>query len=140
MIFNTSSFISFIGCEKDVDLGVVANYYQTVTSEEKEGELRNFIIELASEFDIAANKTHFAFIPFTTNPGDFDPFSLQWFNNSMVANMGSGDKAGKEEYLNEVLRPDNTGSRGKHLNLYFSVFSSSFAVYVALCSIKRICD
>lgn len=106
---------NFLGCDKDVDLGVIANYYETVNSEEKEFELRNFIIAVASSFDIAANNTHFAFIPFSTNPGDFGSSSLQWFNNSMVANMASGDRAAKLQYLNEVLIPDRDGNRGKSL-------------------------
>ena len=93
-------------------MGVVANYYQTVKDEAVEEQLRNFIMKLGGQFDISANGTHFAYIPFSTKAGDFGEGSNQWFRNSFISHISSGDKTQARQYLNEVIMPDTGDNRG----------------------------
>ena len=97
-------------CNRSIDLGIVVNYYNTVLDEVKEGQLRDYVISLASEFDIAATSTLLSYIPFSTNPGDFDV--NQWFNNTVVKSLASGDKQGQKVFLENLVMPDREGARG----------------------------
>ena len=92
---------------------MIVNYYQTTTNETFEGILRDFIISVASGFDISASSTLFSYIPFSTQPGDFDP--NQWFNNPVMAKLPSGDKTAQKDYLENLIMPDRDGVRGMYL-------------------------
>ena len=90
---------------------MVVNYHNAVTDESKEKMIRDFVINIASQFDIAKTSTLLSYIPFSTNPGDFDV--NQWFNNSLVAKMTSGDQEKKKDFLDGLIMPDRDGARGK---------------------------
>lgn len=94
---------------------MVVNYHNAVTDESKEKAIRDFVINIASQFDIAKTSTLLSYIPFSTNPGDFDV--NQWFNNSMVMNMTSGDQKKKQYFLEGLIMPDRDGIRGEGIVL-----------------------
>jgi len=89
---------------------MIVNYYDVTTNETKEGLLRDFVISVASGFDISASNTLFSYIPFSTQPGDFDP--NQWFNSPALAKIQSGDKTAQKDYLENLIMPDRDGERG----------------------------
>lgn len=109
------TYPSGIACNRSIDLGMVVNYHNAVTDESKEKAIRDFVINIASQFDIAKTSTLLSYIPFSTNPGDFDV--NQWFNNSMVMNMTSGDQKKKQYFLEGLIMPDRDGIRGEGIVL-----------------------
>lgn len=106
---------------------MVVNYYNAATSESKELMIRNFVINIASQFDIAKTSALFSYIPFSTNPGDFDV--NQWFNNSVVANMISGDQNKKKEFLESLIMPDRDGIRGEHYLYHYQTNQNNLLDY-----------
>ena len=59
------------------------------------------------------------YIPFSTQAGDFDV--NQWFNNSVVAGLKSGNKNGQKEYLENLIMPDRDDPRGICFYYFYSL-------------------
>ena len=85
------------------------------SEQSKEKAIRDFVIDVAMNFDISRSVTHFSYIPYSIWPGEYN--DLQWLNNSAVANMTSGNKTALRLYLNEVVRkdPDTGFEKGNHI-------------------------
>ena len=86
-------------CSKVIDLGFVVDFSFSIDT-----EIREVISQIALSFNIAGNETHFAYIPYSSFPGDYS--ALQWFNNSVVKSIQPQDRAAQKIYLDSVVKPD----------------------------------
>ncbi|XP_057304151.1 uncharacterized protein LOC130641387 isoform X2 [Hydractinia symbiolongicarpus] len=87
-------------CNEAIDLGFVVDF-----SNNARGYFRDFtkpfILKAASFFDISADKTHFAYLPYSTVPGTNLQDNL--FKNSIIDSLPAGDKASQKDYLSFIV-------------------------------------
>ena len=104
------TLIVLLVCNGIVDLGVIADFSKSIgdghTEEAHFTDMKNFIKDTALLFDISQTMSHFAYIPFSTEAGDNEN---QWFNNSIVAEITSGDKIAQKAYLDLVVKKEPEG-------------------------------
>lgn len=87
-------------CNEAIDLGFVVDF-----SNNARGYFRDFtkpfILKAASFFDISTDKTHFAYLPYSTVPGTNLQDNL--FKNSIIDSLPAGDKASQKDYLSFIV-------------------------------------
>ena len=102
----------FIVCNKTIDIGFVVDFSSTTSTNRKEELIKEFVITTGLSIDIHASGSHFAYIPYSTWPGDYSDY--QWFNNTRIANLPYYNKTALLAHLNDVVKrdPDTAFDRG----------------------------
>ena len=104
----------FLGCEKSFDLGFLVDFSGDASSYFSP-YIKNFIVETALQFDISANKSHFAYLPYSTTPALL--LQNNWFSNPDVSNLLVGDITSQRAHLYSVVvpepDPDKSVKKGK---------------------------
>ena len=99
-------FLVFSACIAKVDLAFIVDFSNSVQDEHSDMhhfmDMQDFIVRTASIFDIGQNATHFGYIPFSTHADDFPS---QYFNNSDLPSVPSGNKSAQKEHLKKVVQP-----------------------------------
>ena len=89
-----------------VDLGFIVDFSNSVQDEHSDMDhfldMQDFIVRTASIFDVSLNATHFGYIPFSTHADDL---ATQYFNNSDLPRVPTGNKTAQIEHLKKVVQP-----------------------------------